>query len=907
LLGNGTVLVTGGANSSGYLSSAELYDPASNSWSAAGAMFTARMEHTATLLANGKVLIAGGYNGGFPTPTELYVPGSEQVAPFILTQPISQTLKAGQTVSLRAAAGGIPAPTVQWQVSTNGGVSFSDIAGANSPTLVLVPTLVSQTGSQYRAVFTNAAGTAASNAASLTVAHGPAAHFQINPAASVIIAGARFDFTVTVQDAFGNTATSFTAPVHFASADPYGASLPANYTFTAADAGVHTFTGGATLFTAGQTFTVISSGLPAGAISAWQGEGNAQDSVGGNNGTLQGGVTYAPGEVGLAFRLGTSGSVRVPDSPSLDLTSAMTMEAWINPATLAFSGNYGTVVAKSRFPVRNYGFWVYADGSLHLSYVNSGGVNVNFSSAPGLIRVGVFTHVAGVIDTAAGVMQIYVNGQMVAFRGTAGPMVPNTEPLTIGTSEGSAYLTGLIDEVAIYNRGLSAAEVRDIYLNGSAGKFQTISPSAGGTANVNVVAAAAAGFQVLVPTSTTAGTPFDVTISAVDPYGNTDTGYTGTVHFASADPYGASLPADYTFTAADAGVHTFAGGATLFTAGTQTITVSGTGLPAGAVSAWRGEGNAQDGVGNNNGSLQGGVTFATGEVGQAFRFNGTNGYVSVPDAPSLELASAVTMEAWINPATLAFAGSFGTIIAKSNFPVRNYGLWVYADGSLHLSYINGSGVNVGFLTAPGLIPVGVFTHVAGIIDTAAGVMQLYVNGQLAAFRATAGPMVPNTLPLTIGASDAGPSAFFNGLIDEVAVYNRGLSAAEVRDIYLNGSAGKFQTIRGAANVNLVAAAAARFQISAPAHVTSGAPFDVTIIAVDLYGNVATGYRGMVTFTVTDPDPAVVLPADYTFTADDQGTHRFTGEFTLITPGTWRLTAADLANGLSQNVMVTVDA
>ena len=58
--------------------------------------------------------------------------------------------------------------------------------------------------------------------------------------------------------------------------------------------------------------------------------------------------------------------------------------------------------------------------------------------------------------------------------------------------------------------------------------------------------------------------------------------------------------------------------------------------------------------------------------------------------------------------------------------------------------------------------------------------------------------------------------------------------------------------------------------------------------------------------MTDPDPAVVLPADYTLTADDQGTHTFADEFTLTTPGMWTLTTADLANGLSQDVMVTVD-
>jgi hypothetical protein len=86
----------------------------------------------------------------------------------------------------------------------------------------------------------------------------------------------------------------------------------------------------------------------------------------------------------------------------------------------------------------------------------------------------------------------------------------------------------------------------------------------------------------------------------------------------------------------------------------------------------------------------------------------------------------------------------------------------------------------------------------------------------------------------------------------------------------------------------------------------GAPFDVTVQPVDVFGEVAFGYRGTGTFSVTDPDPAVVLPADYTFSAGDQGTHTFTGEFTLITPGTWTLTTADLANGLSKDVMVTVD-
>ena len=62
LLPNGKVLVAGGGGSSGFLSSVELYDPASGTWTATGSLNAARYLHTATLLPNGKVLVAGGYN-----------------------------------------------------------------------------------------------------------------------------------------------------------------------------------------------------------------------------------------------------------------------------------------------------------------------------------------------------------------------------------------------------------------------------------------------------------------------------------------------------------------------------------------------------------------------------------------------------------------------------------------------------------------------------------------------------------------------------------------------------------------------------------------------------------------------------------------------------------------------------
>jgi hypothetical protein len=99
--------------------------------------------------------------------------------------------------------------------------------------------------------------------------------------------------------------------------------------------------------------------------------------------------------------------------------------------------------------------------------------------------------------------------------------------------------------------------------------------------------------------------------------------------------------------------------------------------------------------------------------------------------------------------------------------------------------------------------------------------------------------------------------------------------------------------------------AAFYAIAAPDSVPSGTAFDLTITAADPYGSIDANYQGTVTFSTSDTDPGIVLPADYTFTADDHGVHTFPGAVSLVTPGDQTITVTDTASGISGSASITV--
>jgi glycosidase len=110
---------------------------------------------------------------------------------------------------------------------------------------------------------------------------------------------------------------------------------------------------------------------------------------------------------------------------------------------------------------------------------------------------------------------------------------------------------------------------------GTVGTYTLTAPAGGdsGTSgNVTIKPANAVHFKIAVPASVTTGVPFNVTVTALDFYNNIATGYTGGVSLSSSDVAATFAPNPYTFTAADAGVHTFS--ATLNSLGGQTISAS---------------------------------------------------------------------------------------------------------------------------------------------------------------------------------------------------------------------------------------------------------------------------------------------------------------------------------------------
>lgn len=210
--------------------------------------------------------------------------------------------------------------------------------------------------------------------------------------------------------------------------------------------------------------------MPAGVVSCWSAEGNAQDTMGINPGTVQGGVTFAPGVVGQAFSFDGTGSVVVPDSSSLDLASGYTLSAWIKPTAKNQDPAHGGIISKVGGPGGNngYQFLLTGDNSAIVSLFNAPGESWGTNVVPVWlgqpISTDAWTHVATTFDGE--MLAVYVNGVQVGMTVDAPKTVVNsTSSFRIsGDDNNNVKFVGLIDEVAVFNRALSANELATMAL-----------------------------------------------------------------------------------------------------------------------------------------------------------------------------------------------------------------------------------------------------------------------------------------------------------------------------------------------------------------------------------------------------------------------------------------------------------
>ena len=225
---------------------------------------------------------------------------------------------------------------------------------------------------------------------------------------------------------------------------------------------------------------------PSGLVTWWDGDSvlgsDAFDIAGGNDGTIVGGVTQAPGQVGQAFSFdGAVGTgVEVPDDSSLRFSGSFTIDAWIN-TTDAGTESVGSFFAdvlrkRNRDDGGNMDIVLgMRNNAARFVIVDDAGVSA-FANGTHVVNDGQWHHIAGVRNRSSNLVQLYVDGILdTSIADTTGSYVQvNAVPWKIGNTPGSGSIffpwTGLIDEVEIFNRALSSSEIQSIYDAGSAGK-----------------------------------------------------------------------------------------------------------------------------------------------------------------------------------------------------------------------------------------------------------------------------------------------------------------------------------------------------------------------------------------------------------------------------------------------------
>ena len=449
-----------------------------------------------------------------------------------------------------------------------------------------------------------------------------------------------------------------------------------------------------------------------------------------NDGTIYGNPTWETGKVGsYALDLdGTGDYAVVDDNDCLDITSAITLAGWVKPekvatqdlikkATNGVTDGYelSLSTSTSTWPTQVF-FRLNQQSSADTYRVNSGTTYPSDGNT--------WIHVAGTYDGTT--MKIYMNGVLKSSLVTSTAIATNTLGLSIGAeSTGSRSFQGAMDEVRIYNRALSDAEIAALY---------AMAPP---------------------PTETPTNTPTP-TETPVPP---TDT----------PTPTETPVPPTDTPTPAD----------------TPTETPTATATPNCGADGLVGYWAMEEGSGTtitdssppaNDGTLHGDATWATpGRVGaHALALDGSGDYALVPDDDCLDITNAITLAAWVKPGQQA---TQDLVKKATSGSVDGYEVSLASGTSTMKPFFRLNGSYRIDATTSYPYDGNTWFHVAATYDGTT--MRIYYNGVQEGSGVPGLPSIAsNTVSLSIGAQNDGTRAF-KGALDEVRVYNRALSATEI--------------------------------------------------------------------------------------------------------------------------------
>jgi hypothetical protein len=204
------------------------------------------------------------------------------------------------------------------------------------------------------------------------------------------------------------------------------------------------------------------------------------------------------------------------------------------------------------------------------------------------------------------------------------------------------------------------------------------------------------------------------------------------------------------------------------------------GPPAGMVAAYgfeEGSGSSiVDSSGNGNlGTISGAVRTASGKYGNGLSFDGTDDIVDVPDSNSLDVTAGITLSAWVKPDGI-YSRWQEILYKRDGTQTRAYELSADSTAGKPTMVLN-NGVSLPGFSSPTALLAGQWVHVAGTWNGSTA--KLYIDGVLVKTGTLAGPLIASTGVLRLGGVPN--NRFFDGVMDEVRIYDRALPQTEIQD------------------------------------------------------------------------------------------------------------------------------